>query len=108
MEFNDSDFWDIAYRDNAPALLGVLRRYVKDASVAQDLLHEVYITAMGKYGGYSGKGSFEGWLYRITVNTALMHLREERNIHNVETWHAAFLRENRATDVKRNARCEKA
>ena len=44
------EFWDIAYRDNAPALLGVLRRYVKDVNIAQDLLHEVFITAIDKYG----------------------------------------------------------
>ena len=73
------EFWDLAYRDNAPALLGVLRRYVKDAGIAQDLLHEVFITAIDKYSGYKGKGSFEGWLYRIAVNTALMYLRSERN-----------------------------
>ena len=79
MEVNSSGFWDAAYRDNAPALLGVLRRYVKDTGTAQDLLHEVYIAAMDKYDGYAGKGSFEGWLYKITVNTALMHLRNERN-----------------------------
>ena len=73
------EFWDVAYRDNAPKLLGVLRRYVRDASIAQDLLHEVFITAIDKYDGYNGKGSFEGWLYRIAVNTALMYLRNERN-----------------------------
>ena len=79
MEVNNSGFWDVAYRDNAPALLGVLRRYVKDMSVAQDLLHETFITAIDKYDGYTGKGSFEGWLYRIAVNTALMYLRNESN-----------------------------
>ena len=79
MEVNNSGFWDIAYRDNAPALLGVLRRYVKDMSVAHDLLHEVFITAIDKHDGYTGKGSFEGWLYRIAINTALMYLRNERN-----------------------------
>ena len=79
MEVNNSGFWDIAYRDNAPVLLGVLRRYVKDVSIAQDLLHEVFITAIDKYNGYTGKGSFEAWLYRIAVNTALMYLRNERN-----------------------------
>jgi len=79
MEVNNSVFWDIAYRDNAPALLGVLRRYVRDVSIAQDLLHEVFITAIDKYDSYTGKGSFEGWLYRITTNTALTYLRNERN-----------------------------
>jgi len=79
MEVNNFGFWDIAYRDNAPVLLGVLRRYVKDVETAQDLLHEVFITAIDKYDNYTGKGSFEGWLYRITVNTALMYLRDLRN-----------------------------
>ncbi len=72
-------FWDTAYRDNASALLGVLRRYVKETSVAQDLLHEVFITAIDKYDSYTGKGCFEGWLHRIAVNTALMYLRNEKN-----------------------------
>ena len=78
MEVNNSGFWDVAYRDNAPSLLGVLRRYVKDVSVAQDLLHEVFITAIEKYDSFTGKGSFEGWLYRIAVNTALMYLRNKQ------------------------------
>ena len=85
------EFWNIAYRDNASALLGVLRRYVKDTDTAQDLLHEVFITAIGKYDSYTGKGSFGGWLYRIAANTALMYLRNERNRYvtmDVETWSA--------------------
>ena len=85
MEVNNPEFWDRAYRVNAPVLLGVLRRYVKDVSIAQDLLHEVFVTAIDKYDGYTGKGSFEGWLYRIAVNVALMYLRNERN-NPVETW----------------------
>jgi RNA polymerase sigma factor (sigma-70 family) len=90
MEVNKSGFWDAAYRDNAPALLGVLRRYVKDVNIARDLLHEVFIAAIDKYDGYAGKGSFEGWLYRIAVNTALMYLRNERN-NPVETGHILSL-----------------
>jgi len=91
MEVINSGFWDVAYRDNAPTLLGVLRRYVRDVNIAQDLLHEVFITAIDKYDSYTGKGSFEGWLYKITVNTALMYLRNERNDFLVETRHVTSL-----------------
>jgi RNA polymerase sigma factor (sigma-70 family) len=80
---NDLGFWDIAYRDNAPTLLGILRRYVKDVNIAQDLLHEVFITAIDKYDSYASRGNFEAWLYRITVNTALMYLRNERNEQSI-------------------------
>ena len=78
MGANNSEFWDITYRNNGAKLLGVLRRYVKDVYIAKDLLHEAFITAIDKYSGFKGKGSFEGWLYRITVNTALMYLRKEQ------------------------------
>ena len=80
MEVNVSGFWDEVYRDNAPVLLGLLRRYVKDLDTAQDLLQEVFISAIDKYDTFSGKGSFEGWLYRIAVNTALMYYRNEKKM----------------------------
>ena len=83
MEVNDTEFWNIAYRNNAATLLGVLRRYVKDLYIAKDLLHEVFITAIDKYKGFTGKGSFEGWMYRIAVNTALMYLRKERELQSL-------------------------
>ncbi len=73
-----TEFWETAYRRNAPLLRGVLRRYVPDREAVQDLLHEAFITAIYKEGSFSGKGSFDGWLYRITVNTALMYLRKQK------------------------------
>jgi len=83
MEMYNSLFWDKVYRENSAALLGVLRRYVKDMSIAQDLLQEVFITSIVKYDSYGGKGSFEGWMYKIAVNAALMQIRGERKIHIV-------------------------
>ncbi|MDR3094031.1 MAG: RNA polymerase sigma factor [Bacteroidales bacterium] len=76
MRINDIEFWDVAYRENAPAMQAVIRRYVSDHQLACDLLHEAFVTAINKYDSYGGKGNFGGWLYRIAVNTALMHLRK--------------------------------
>ena len=78
MEANNMQFWSTVYRNNAPRLLGTIRRYVSDASTAEDLMHETFITAMSKYDTFRGSGSFEGWLRRIAVNIALMHLRAGR------------------------------
>ncbi|MDR2038304.1 MAG: RNA polymerase sigma factor [Bacteroidales bacterium] len=75
---NKKEFWDDAYRRNAPALRGVIRRYISDNELIQDLIQEAFITAINKQDTYSGKGSFDGWLHRITVNTALMHLRSRK------------------------------
>lgn len=72
------EFWDVKYRENAPALLAAIRRYIPDLDLARDLMHEAFCTAIHKYDSFDGKGSFDGWLYRIAVNTALMYLRSNK------------------------------
>ncbi|MES2592680.1 MAG: RNA polymerase sigma factor [Bacteroidota bacterium] len=71
--------WDTIYKNNASKLLGVCRRYVKDHELAEDLMHNAFITAINKSETYSGKGLFEGWLRKITINTVLLYLRKNKN-----------------------------
>lgn len=72
-------FWDKIYLENAPKLIGICRRYVANNELAEDLVHDAFLTAIDKQSTYSGRGSFEGWLRQIVVNTALMYLRKEKN-----------------------------
>ena len=51
-------------------------RYVKDYHVACDLMHDGFITVYSKIGDFRSEGSFEGWMRRIFVNTALGYLRK--------------------------------
>lgn len=60
-------------------MLGVCVRYARDREDAKDVVHEGFIKVFGSIRSYSGKGSFEGWVRRIMVNTAVDHLR--RNKH---------------------------
>lgn len=58
-------------------------RYTKNVEVAQDVMHDGFIIIFKEIGSYRGDGSFEGWIKRIMVTTALAHLRKvnkERNI----------------------------
>lgn len=71
-------FWEKAYLENAPRLLGMCMRYVDDRAVAEDLLHDGFLTAIGKSSEYAGKGPFEAWLRRVVLNTVLMHLRRRK------------------------------
>lgn len=41
------------------------------------------MTIYDKIGQYSGKGSFEGWMKRITVNTVLQKYRKEEHLNVV-------------------------
>ncbi|MCT4581865.1 MAG: RNA polymerase sigma factor [Flavobacteriales bacterium] len=74
--------WENIYAANSSKLKGVCRRYVKSDEIAEDIMHDAFEIAMKKADSFSGKGSFDGWLYQITVNTALQYLRKNKNIIN--------------------------
>ncbi len=71
-------FWGKIYQDNAPRLIGICRRYVASRELAEDLVHDAFVAAINKHSTYNGRGSLEGWLRTIVINTALMHLRKEK------------------------------
>lgn len=62
-------------------MFSVCLRYVKERAVAEDLLHDGFITVFTKISEYRGEGSFQGWCRRIFVNTALGHLRKNNPLN---------------------------
>lgn len=64
----------------APKLFGVCLRYMKDHDLAQDTLQDGFVKIFTKLSDYNGKGSFEGWMRRITVNTCLDQLRKDQKL----------------------------
>jgi RNA polymerase sigma-70 factor (ECF subfamily) len=54
-------------------MLGVARRYVRSLPEAEDILQDAFIKAFTRLTDFRGEGSFEGWLRRIVVTTALNH-----------------------------------
>lgn len=65
-------------------MFGVCLRYVSNRVIAEDLLHDGFITVFSKVSSFRGDGSFEGWLRRIFVNTALGYLRKNNIIDDSE------------------------
>jgi len=63
------------YRRFSPRMYGVCLRYAGNAEEAQDILQEGFIKVYKKLNSYRGEGSFEGWIRRIFVNTAIEHFR---------------------------------
>lgn len=57
-------------------MMGVCLRYVNDRETARDLLQEGFIKVFTSIDSYSGNGSFEGWMRKIFVNSALEYLRK--------------------------------
>jgi RNA polymerase sigma-70 factor (ECF subfamily) len=69
------------YARYAPVLLGICRRYVKQQEDAEDVLLESFYKIFSNIDQYEGKGSFEGWMKRISVNESLMFLRKKHNFN---------------------------
>jgi len=65
------------YRQYSNILFGICLKYSRNKSEAEDSLHDSFITIFEKIGQYKSKGSFEGWIKRITINTVLQKYRKE-------------------------------
>ena len=56
-------------------MFGVCLRYMSDQDSVQDVVQEGFLKVFNNIGGYTFKGSFEGWMRRIMVNTAIDAIR---------------------------------
>ncbi|MCP9612011.1 RNA polymerase sigma factor [Coprobacter tertius] len=73
---NDSRAQRELYNTYARKMMAVCLRYSNDRETAEDLLQDGFIKVFSAIGSYTGNGSFEGWIRRIFVNTALEYLRK--------------------------------
>ncbi|MEO9893613.1 sigma-70 family RNA polymerase sigma factor [Aurantibacter sp.] len=71
------------YRQYSGILFGICLKYSRNKTEAEDNLHDSFMTIYEKIGQYKAKGSFEGWLKRITVNTVLQKYRKEEHLNIV-------------------------
>jgi RNA polymerase sigma factor (sigma-70 family) len=55
---------------------GICLRYAGNRTEAQDILQEGFIKIFSRIETFNHRGSFEGWMKRIIVNTALNYLRD--------------------------------
>jgi len=67
----------LLYNRFASKMYGVCLRYAGTAEEAEDILQEGFIKVFKKMSSYRGDGSFEGWIRRIFVNTAIEHFRKK-------------------------------
>jgi len=65
------------YKLFSSKLFTICLKYSRNNAEAQDTLHDAFITVFNKIGQYKNKGSFEGWLKRVTITTALQKFRSK-------------------------------
>ena len=57
----------------AGKMLAVCRRYARHEMEAEDMMQDGFVKVFRYIDTFGSKGSFEGWIRRIMINTALKH-----------------------------------
>ncbi|POY36688.1 RNA polymerase subunit sigma-70 [Solitalea longa] len=69
------------YKHFSSKMMGVCLRYTRDRDEAEDVLQVGFVRMFEKLHLYKGEGSFEGWLRRIMVNTAIEFYRRNSRMY---------------------------
>lgn len=75
---NDKASQYAMYKALVPKMMGVCRRYLRVREEAEDCTQEAFIKVFQNLEKYSGEGSFEGWVRRLTVNESLQFIRKNK------------------------------
>ena len=62
-------------------MMAVCMRYTKNTDQAKDILQDGFIKVFRSMVSFNRAGSFEGWIRRIVVNTAIDHFRRSKNAY---------------------------
>jgi RNA polymerase sigma-70 factor (ECF subfamily) len=75
---------ELLYRRHSAKLYAVSLQYSSNDEEARDILQEGFIKIFENLKNYKHEGSFEGWIRRIVVNTALEKFRSRHNLFRVD------------------------
>ncbi|MFZ1704542.1 MAG: RNA polymerase sigma factor [Saprospiraceae bacterium] len=73
------------YDVHAPKMMAVCLRYAKNKIEAEDIFQEGFIRVFKHIGTFAFEGSFEGWIRRIMINTALKYNSKKTLGWNLES-----------------------
>ena len=79
---NDVRAQKLLYETFPRKMMSVCLRYADNREMAEDFLQDGFIKVFSSIRSYSYEGSFEGWMRRIFVNTALEALRKNDLLRN--------------------------
>ncbi len=74
---NDRKAQALLYKKYSPRLYGTCLRYTGVKADAQEVLQDSFIKIFKNLKNYLGTGSLDGWMKRITIRTAIEHLRKK-------------------------------
>ncbi len=78
VQSRDAQAFDTLFARHSQAVRSRLKRIVRDAAAAEDLLQEVFLRLWTRSGQWTGGGTVRAWLLGIATNLALNYLRSAR------------------------------
>ncbi|MEO8933807.1 MAG: RNA polymerase sigma factor [Xanthomarina sp.] len=86
MRENKNESFETIYRQNHPMVLQMCLGFVKgDKDTANDLCQEVFISVWKNLDKFRGASTYKTWIYRITVNTCLQYVKNEKKERTFST-----------------------
>ena len=88
---NDAKAQEALYRRYSPKMFGVCLRFAKNKIEAEEILQEGFIKIFANLKNFRYEGSFEGWIRRTIINTAINYFKKksrrfvEVNIEDIKT-----------------------
>jgi RNA polymerase sigma-70 factor, ECF subfamily len=89
----DSSAMQVLYEQHKTQVFNLAYRYTYNRAIAEDLLHDIFIKVFHQLHRLDNAQAFQGWLYRVAVNTCLSFLRSHKSPvkNTVSFTDAAFL-----------------
>jgi RNA polymerase sigma factor (sigma-70 family) len=75
---DERQYQEALYRKYADKMYNVCLTYTKDEDEACDVLQDGFIKVFASLASYTFNGSFEGWIRKIMVNTALSYYQKKK------------------------------
>ncbi|MCF8296681.1 MAG: RNA polymerase sigma factor [Saprospiraceae bacterium] len=77
---NDRKAQKALYENYFGLMMNISMRYTKNWEEAKEVLNIAFLKIFTKIDDFMGQGSFEGWMKRIVINTALDKIRSNKQI----------------------------
>jgi RNA polymerase sigma factor (sigma-70 family) len=85
---------EMLYQKFAVTMYYQCLRYIKNPADTEDVLQEGFIKVFSNLHNYKNEGSFEGWIRKIMIRTALSYLRDNKKYsYHIDIEHANEIKE---------------
>jgi RNA polymerase sigma factor (sigma-70 family) len=102
----DRSAQETLYNHYAPKMKGLCMRYARTNFEAEDIFQEAFIKIFKYINKYDHLGSFEGWIRRIVINTAIDHYKKNIYLGNHLTLEDVEEKDINMVEITSNLRTE--